>query len=480
MTEIFNHPPIIPVILCGGSGSRLWPLSRQKKPKQFLSLVDDKTLFQSTLLRLQGIPNTAPPIIICNEDHRFIAAEQLRQINHTDYTILLEPTGRNTAPAIALGALQAIKNTPQAHLLVLPADHIIDQPEALHQAINHARQLAHENYLVSFGVEPEHPETGYGYIKKGKAIKHNSGSIIERFVEKPDAALAMKYVDSGQYLWNSGMFLFSARDYLQELQKFQPEIYSACQKSLQNTQHDLNFTRIDEQFFSLAPNISIDYAVMEKTKHAAVVPLNAGWRDIGSWDSLVKRSTPDKAGNHFSGDVIAENSSNNYVRAQHKLFALVGVDNLIIIDTPDATLVLRKDQSQNVSKIVNKLKSNNRPEMDNHQKVERPWGSYTCIDSNTGYQVKRLTIHPGGVLSLQRHQHRAEHWIMVKGEADIVCDDKSFTLKENQSTFIARGSTHRLANSSADDIEIIEVQSGHYLGEDDIKRFEDVYGRHID
>jgi mannose-1-phosphate guanylyltransferase len=465
---------IVPVILSGGSGTRLWPLSRKLHPKQFIDLVNDTTLFQDTILRLPK--NVANPLIICNEEHRFLAAEQLRQIHKESNGIILEPIGKNTAPAIALAALKFINNGEDPLLLVLSADHLIQNIDAFHQSIKIAGKLAEKNKLVTFGIVPDKAETGYGYIK---ANIDNTADYykIQSFTEKPNEEDAKKYLDSGNYLWNSGMFMFKASVYLNELEKFEPEILNTCKKSCQTEYKDKDFIRLNNDEFYQCPEQSIDYAVMENTKDAVVVPLDANWSDIGSWDALWETKNKDDNGNVSEGDVILDKVKNTYAYSSNRLVSVAGVENLVIVDTQDALLVTDKKHSQNIKNIVKQLKDNNRPEADNHRKVFRPWGYYDSIDSDSGFQVKRILVNPGAKLSLQKHRHRAEHWVVVKGSAKVTCGDKVFTLRENQSTYIPKGEVHRLENTEKIALEIIEIQTGDYLGEDDIIRLEDDYQR---
>lgn len=463
---------IIPVILSGGSGTRLWPLSRQLRPKQFLSIVDTDTLFQATIKRLQGLEELSDPVIVCNEEHRFMVAEQLRELGINQGTILLEPFGRNTAPAIALTALYAQQHQlTDDCLLVLPADHVIKNEQALHQAIHEALPLANQGELVTFGIVPDCAETGYGYIQ------HNGAHQVLRFVEKPDKATAHQYVQSGEYLWNSGMFLFKVSTLLHALEQYENKVLTACIQALDKQKTDGDFVRLDAEAFKNCPSISIDYAVMERAKNVAVVPLDAGWSDVGAWSAVWDVSPRDTEGNVIRGDVLVHQSNNNLVHSEQRLVALVGVDNLVVIDTKDATLVARREQVQDVKKIVEQLQSQQRPEALLHREVFRPWGSYDCIDGADRFQVKRIVVNPGEKLSLQMHYHRAEHWIVVKGTAEVRCGDKTMILTENQSTYIPLGELHQLSNPGKFPLEIIEVQSGSYLGEDDIVRFEDQYGR---
>ena len=465
---------ITPIILSGGSGTRLWPLSRKLHPKQFINLINDTTLFQDAILRLPE--DVADPLIICNEEHRFLAAEQLRQINRKSNGIILEPIGKNTAPAIALAALKFINNGEDPLLLVLSADHLIQNINTFHQSIKIAEKLAEKDKLVTFGIVPDKAETGYGYIK---ANIDNTADYykIQSFTEKPNQEDAQKYLDSGNYLWNSGMFMFKASVYLQELEKFEPEILTSCKKSCQTEYKDKDFIRLNNDEFRQCPEQSIDYGVMEHTEGAMVVPLDANWSDIGSWDALWNAKNKDKNGNVSEGDVILDEVKNTYAYSSNRLVSVIGVSDLVIIDTQDALLVADKKYSQNIKNIVNQLKQDSRPEADNHRKVFRPWGYYDSIDADNGFQVKRILVNPGAKLSLQKHEHRAEHWVVVKGVAKVTCGEKIFSLKENQSTYIPKGEVHRLENQEGIDLEIIEIQTGDYLGEDDIIRLEDDYQR---
>jgi len=465
---------IFPVVMAGGSGSRLWPMSRELFPKQFLSLVGSGTLLQNTLTRLDGL-DSAPPILICNEEHRFLAAEQLRQIDLLDHNIILEPVGRNTAPAIALAAQTALLRDRDALLLVLAADHSILDAAAFRQAVTAAKPFAEQGELLTFGIVPSHPETGYGYIRRGK--QQGVAFSVAQFVEKPDASTADSYVASGEYYWNSGMFLFRADRYLEELEVHRPDILHACQAAMGSTQSDLDFIRVDEEAFKACPSESVDYAVMEHTERAMVIPLDAGWSDVGSWSALWELAEKDSDGNISQGDVIQHHSRNTYVRAENALVATVGVQDLIIVQTKDAILVAAKDQVQNVKTIVNELKAAGRTEHRLHREAYRPWGKYDSIDNGSRYQVKRITVKPGAKLSVQMHHHRSEHWVVVSGTANVTINDKTQMLSENQSIYIPVGSVHALENPGKIPLELIEVQSGPYLGEDDIIRFEDRYGR---
>lgn len=466
---------ITPVVLAGGTGSRLWPLSRQMNPKQFLKLCGDETLLQQTLARFNGLDVTAPAII-CNDEHRFLVAEQLREVGVTNASILLEPVGRNTAPAIALAALSVRQKGEDPLLLVLAADHYIEREEVFREAVATATSLADRNKLVTFGIVPKHAETGYGYIQRGDHLD-DLGFEVARFVEKPDALTAEQYLASGEYYWNSGMFMIKASVYLQALEEFQPEILKACEKALEYGETDLDFVRVDAEAFAECPDNSIDYAIMEKTDAAAVVPLDAGWSDIGSWAALWEIGDKDESGNVSKGDVLAQNTTNCFIQADHKLVATVGVDSLVVVETKDAVLVVHKDKVQDVKKAVNALKNDGRHEHMNHREVYRPWGVYDSIDNGERYQVKCITVKPGAKLSLQMHHHRAEHWIVVSGTARVTIGEREFLVTENQSTYIPVGEVHCLENPGVIPLELIEVQSGSYLGEDDIVRLKDQYGR---
>ena len=461
-----------PVILSGGSGTRLWPLSREAYPKQFLPLAGDNTMLQATWQRVAPIASRGP-LVIANEEHRFVAAEQLQQVGAEPAAIILEPMGRNTAPAIAVAALEATRDGADALLLVLPSDHVITNEAAFRSAVQVAASAAEAGKLVTFGIVPTGPETGYGYIKAadGQGVR-----AVERFVEKPDLDTATGYVASGQYYWNSGMFLFKASRYLQELERFQPQMLAGSRTAWQQARRDADFTRLDKDAFAAVPSDSIDYAVMEKTADAVVVPLDAGWNDVGSWTALRDVSHQDGDGNAHQGDVIAIDCRNTYAYGQ-RLVAMVGLDDVIVVETDDAVLVGKADRMQEVKTVVAQLKAGGRSEATWHRKVYRPWGAYDSIDSGDRFQVKRITVKPGGTLSLQMHHHRAEHWIVVSGTAEVTRGDEVILLSENQSTYIPLGVTHRLRNPGKLPLELIEVQSGSYLGEDDIVRFEDTYGR---
>lgn len=469
---------ILPVIMAGGSGSRLWPLSRDLMPKQFLKLDGDLTMLQATVMRLQGL-NAEAALVICNEDHRFVAAEQLRQIKQLNHNIILEPAGRNTAPAIALAALTAIKKGQDPLLLVLAADHVIADVDAFQRAVVAAAEFANADQLVTFGIVPTAAETGYGYIKRGSCKKLNDAEAyqVAQFVEKPKLETALQYLSSGDYYWNSGMFLFKASRYLAELKQHRPDIYAACEQAMAEVDPDLDFIRVNQQAFLACPSESIDYAVMEKTAAAVVVPLDANWSDVGSWSSLWDISDKNSDGNVHKGDVLSCDSSGNYVFAETGLVATVGLQNIVVVQTKDAVLVAAKDRVQDVKSIVQQLKDLGRSEHKIHREVYRPWGKYDSIDQGQRYQVKRITVHSGQKLSVQMHHHRAEHWIVVAGTALVSIDGVDTMLSENQSVYIPLGAVHALENPGKIPLELIEVQSGTYLGEDDIVRFSDRYGR---
>lgn len=476
--------PVFPVILSGGTGSRLWPLSRETYPKQLIALVDEHTLLQATALRLTEIKDLRPPIVVCNEEHRFMVAEQLKAIGITPDAILLEPMPRNTAPAIAAAALEALAlcdGNDDPILLVMPTDHVIRDSKKFTHAIQESVQEAVTGKLVAFGATPDYAETGYGYIKAGPTTgADTSARIVEAFMEKPDREKAVALIEAGNCYWNSGVFVFGARRYLEELDRHAAPIREAAKRAHENAKQDLDFLRLDAECFAKAPNLSVDYAVMEHTSDAVVVPFDAGWSDIGSWAALVELSASsqrDEAGNIVQGDTILQDTRDTYVRADSRIVATLGVANLIIVDTPDALLVADREASQDTRKIVEQIKQAGRDEHRYHRKIYRPWGHYERVDSGEGFQVKRLTILPGGRLSLQMHRHRAEHWVVVRGSAKVTCGEKTFTLSENQSTYIPPGTRHRLENPTEEVLDLIEVQSGDYLGEDDIVRFDDIYGR---
>ena len=464
---------IFPTIMCGGSGTRLWPLSRSMYPKQFLPLTSDQSMLQETLARLPD--NVDRTTCICNEEHRFLVAEQLRRVKHSA-TILLEPEGRNTAPAIALAALQITETSPDGLMLVLASDHGIKDQSAFHQAITIAGKAAQEGKLVTFGIVPTHAETGYGYIKQGSLVETDTFEVAE-FVEKPNASLADEYLASKEYLWNSGMFMFKASTYLAALKEHRPDIYDACKNAMNSALPDLDFIRPDKTAFLACASESVDYAVMEKTTKAVVVPLDAQWSDVGSYSALWDVCEQDEQGNVKKGDVLNVSTTNSYLHSENKLIATVGIDNLVVIDTPDAVMVANKDKVQEVKEIVSQLKLADRPETSFHRKVYRPWGNYDSIDIGERFQVKRITVSPGAKLSVQMHHHRAEHWIIVSGTAKVTIDEATTLMSENQSAYIPIGAVHALENPGKVPLEMIEVQSGSYLGEDDIVRFEDRYGR---
>jgi mannose-1-phosphate guanylyltransferase len=466
---------ITPVILAGGTGSRLWPKSRAALPKQFLALTSAQTMLQDTIVRL---PKTKvePPLLICNEDHRFLAAEQLRVANIAHAGIVLEPVGRNTAPAIAIAAMLSMQDGQDPLLLVLAADHLIENQTAFATAISDAEKLASDNNLVTFGIVPNEAHTGYGYIKAGEAV--SGGFKVAEFVEKPDLATAQTYLDGKKHYWNSGMFLFKASVYLQELKTFNPEIYEACELALSKTEKDLEFVRINKEAFEKCPDDSIDYAVMENTQRAVMVGLDAGWSDVGSWSSLWEtHKNKDENGNAFIGDVIAEGVNNSYINSEQRLISVVGLDDVVVVETKDAVLVANRHKVQDIKQIVNKLKADHRSEFEFHREVFRPWGSYDSIDNGERYQVKRITVKPGEKLSVQMHHHRAEHWIVVSGSANVTIGENTQLVTENESVYIPIGAVHALENPGKIPLELIEVQSGSYLGEDDIVRFSDRYGR---
>ena len=488
--EIFKM--ITPVVLSGGSGTRLWPLSRKSHPKQLLPLLNQTSLLQDTINRLDGLKNIDQTVVICNEEYRFMVAEQVRSTNIGASAIILEPIGRNTAPAIALAAFNALKvktqkneaadseaadNEDDTVLLVLPTDHDIKNVGAFHQAIETGLEQALKGHFVTFGIVPDSPETGYGYIKAADSVAVNEVSAIEQFVEKPDLASATKYLNEGGYYWNSGMFMFKASEYLNALQEYSPGIYNASQSAFNAAQHDMDFIRVGIEEFKKCPSDSIDYAVMEKVKNAVVIPVDIGWNDVGSWSALHQIGEQDENDNIFIGDIVSVATKNSYVRAEHKLVTTLGIDNLIIVDTDDALLVANKNHVQDIKQIVEALSNKEREEVVIHKRVCRPWGCYQGIDQSDRFQVKRITVNPGAILSLQLHHHRAEHWIVVNGTARVTKDDEVFILSENESTYIPLGAKHRLENIGKIPLELIEVQTGSYLGEDDIVRFDDIYGR---
>ncbi len=465
---------LVPVILCGGSGTRLWPLSRSGHPKQFLALDGERSLLQETWLRVAGLAGVAAPLVVTNEAHRFMVAEQLRQIDCRPHAIMLEPVGRNTAPAIAVAALQACEDGADPVLLVLPSDHVVADVAAFHDAVRQGLGTAAAGALVTFGIVPDGPETGYGYIRMeaGDGVRP-----VMAFVEKPDADTARAYVADGTYVWNSGMFLLRASRYLEELDRYRPDILQACRRAVADATHDVDFLRLDRTAFEACPSDSIDYAVMEKTDAARVVPMDVGWSDVGSWAALWEVLDRDAAGNAHRGDVLAIDCEDTLAWAGRRLVAMIGMHDTVVVDTDDALLVARRDQVQRVREVVAQLRQGGRGETELHRKVYRPWGAYDSVDKDERFQVKRITVKPGGKLSLQMHHHRAEHWVVVSGTARVTRGEDVFALHENESTFIPIGTKHRLENPGTEPLQLIEVQSGDYLGEDDIVRFEDVYGR---
>lgn len=465
---------MIPVILSGGSGTRLWPLSRGQYPKQFLPLVTGNTMLQETMLRLDGVSGLQPVIGVCNEDHRFMLAEQLREIGVQPAAIILEPVGKNTAPAVAMAALTA--KSPDDVLLILPADHVIADQEAFHRAVDRARKIAEQGYLVTFGIVAIAPETGYGYIKSGGKIDDAAYSVAA-FVEKPDLETAQKYLESGEYFWNSGMFAFKAGVFLQELERFNPQMLSVCRQALAAAKIDYDFVRLDKAIFATCPADSIDYAVMEKTDKAVVIPLDAGWNDVGSWSALWDVLGKDALGNAVKGDVIAVDAKNSYLYSSSRLVAAVGIEDLVVIETDDAVMVASKASVQDVKSVVDQLKALRREEAQVHRKVYRPWGYYDLVDHGDRHQTKRIVVKPGAKLSVQKHHHRAEHWVVVKGTAWVGKDGDGKLVTENESIYIPVGAVHSLQNPGVIPLEMVEVQTGSYLGEDDIVRFEDQYGR---
>ncbi|MFX1671540.1 mannose-1-phosphate guanylyltransferase/mannose-6-phosphate isomerase [Paraburkholderia sp. A2WS-5] len=470
---------IHPVILCGGSGTRLWPMSRGGYPKQYLQLAGDHSLVQQTALRLASIPDTTAPIIVSNNEQRFIVSEQMRKVGIKPASVILEPVARNTAPAIAVAAMVALRNDPEALLLVLPSDHVILNAPAFVKAAQAAARTAADQFLVTFGIEPESPHTGYGYIRRGSALgEGRPAHTVAAFVEKPDLDKAQRFLDEGGYYWNSGMFMLNASTYLEELRRFEPEIARQAEASLASASEDPDYIRLDEKAFAASPNISVDYAVMERTERAAMVTgADLGWNDIGSWSSLAEIAERNEDGNTLIGDVFAEGVTNSYIRAEQRMVATIGLDNIVVVETADAVLVAHRDRAQDVKKVVEWLNASGRQESVTHRRVVRPWGSYEGLDQGDRFQVKRIIVNPGSQLSLQMHHHRAEHWIVVKGTALVTNGNEEILLGENQSTYIPLGEKHRLKNPGKIPLELIEVQSGTYLGEDDIVRFEDSYGR---
>lgn len=476
---------IIPVILAGGSGTRLWPLSRELYPKQFMRLVGENSLLQETLLRLNGLTELGPPIVLCNEEHRFIVAEQLRQIDRAPQAIVLEPVGRNTAPALAVAAILAERQDPETIILVLPADHYIADHRALIRAARLGAKLAHQSQLVTFGIPPTAPETGYGYIRKGDLLETAPGESVEsppawriaQFVEKPDLATAKSYLDCGQYCWNSGMFVFCASAYLSELNTHAPEILQACRRAVEEGREDLDFLRLEKGAFTDCPSDSIDYAVMEKTHAGVMLALDGKWNDLGSWEALWQAGSKDDAKNVVHGDVCLQDVKRSYVYSSGRLVAAVGLDGHVVVETADAVFVAPRDQVQQVKALVNRLKTDKRSETVRHRRVYRPWGFYEDMDIAERFLIKRITVKPQAKLSLQKHLHRAEHWVVVKGTALVTKGAEQILLSEDQSTYIPLGTLHRLENPGKIPLELVEVQTGSYIGEDDIVRQEDIYGR---
>ena len=474
-----DSPALLPVILCGGTGTRLWPLSRASYPKQYWALADntDETLLQLTHRRLEGLPGLGSPLLICNEDHRFVVAEQMRQIGVEPESILLEPMGRNTAPAVCVAALRATARGDDPLLLVLAADHVIRQPEAFRQAIAAGIPSASEGRLVTFGIVPTAPETGYGYIESAEPLRCDRPVPIARFVEKPDRADAEQFLASGRFTWNSGMFLFRASAMLAELERLSPEVVSCCRSAIEHDTPDLQFLRLDREAFAKCPSVALDVAVMERTPLGAVLPLQAGWSDVGSWGALWESAERDRDGNVLRGRVISQGSRNCYLRSEHRLLVGLGVENLVVVETDDAVLVAHRDRSQQVKAVVQELESTGASEGRAHRRIYRPWGHYDGVVEGRRWQVKRLMVKAGAALSLQMHHHRAEHWVVVSGTALVEKNGVEELVGENQSTYIPLGAQHRLTNPGKIPVELIEVQSGPYLGEDDIVRFEDAYGR---
>ncbi|HET8902782.1 MAG TPA: mannose-1-phosphate guanylyltransferase/mannose-6-phosphate isomerase [Saccharospirillum sp.] len=465
---------IIPVLLAGGVGSRLWPVSRELFPKQCIALADPKlSLAQQTLKRVQAAGIGAEPIVVCNDEHRFLIAQQMADLD-TKAELILEPEGRNTAPAIALAAFQALERDPEATLVVLPADHVMMDTEAFRASVQEAIIQSKSEFLVTFGIKPTYPETGYGYIE---AAETDATSAVIAFREKPDADTAARYLAAGNYFWNSGMFVFKARVFLEELKQFQPAIYEATQAAMANKYADLDFIRVDAEAFARSPSDSIDYAIMERTERAVVVPYTGDWSDIGAWSALYDLSDKDGQDNVLQGDVLTEDASGNLIRAESRLVAAIGVQNMAIIETDDAVVVVPRDRAQDVKFIVNQLKAAGRTEHHVHARVHRPWGSYKTINLGTRHQVKRITVKPGEKLSVQMHHHRAEHWVVVSGTATVTIGEVNQMLSENESVYIPIGTVHALENPGKIPLELIEVQTGSYLGEDDIVRFTDRYGR---
>ena len=467
---------VVPIILCGGSGTRLWPMSRKLLPKQFLPLITDRSMLQETALRAAALPGSGGPYIVCSEEHRFLAAEQLLEAGIAPAKIILEPVARNTAPALAAAALAIAETDPAAIMLVLPADHLIADLGSFGDAVTHSATIAATGALVTFGIVPQGPETGYGYIERGETLG-TAGFRVARFVEKPDAARARSFVESGCYYWNSGMFVMTAGRYLEQLEKFRPDILAAVKAAWSGRKLDMDFCRLEAKAFGACPADSIDYAVMERTSDAAVVPADIGWSDVGSWAMLWETAGKDLQGNVTRGDVDLHDTRNSYVRAESRLVSVSGVDDVVVVETSDAVLITHRNKAQAVKDVVSRLHDGHRTEHLSHRRVYRPWGYYESIDAGPGYQVKRLMVKPGEILSLQLHHHRAEHWVVVSGKARVTRDEDILNLTANQSTYIPVDTRHRLENSGSEPLFVIEVQSGDYLGEDDIVRFEDRYSR---
>ncbi len=467
-----------PVILSGGAGTRLWPVSRASFPKQLMPLLSERSLLQETVLRLGSDHGFARPVIACNDEHRFLVGEQLREIGVRAEAILVEPVGRNTAPAVAAAALAIAAKDPEAVILMSPSDHYVAKPAALHDAVAKALPAARAGYLVTFGIPPARPETGYGYIETGEPLNEAPACLrVRRFVEKPDAAAAERLAASGTHLWNSGLLMFAARHFLAELRRFEPELVAHVETALKNAKADLDFLRLDADAFAAARSISVDYAVLERTPKSAVVPVEMGWTDVGSWSSLWEIAPKDADGNVILGDAMAIDVKNSYIRGDSRLVAVLGLEGVMVVDTADAVLVMARDRAQDLRRVVDRIERDGRSEHLRHRRVLRPWGSYEQVDAGSRFQVKRLVVKPGGRLSLQRHAQRAEHWVVVRGTARVTRDRDVFDLVANQSTYIPLGAAHRLENPGEEPLHLIEVQSGDYLGEDDIVRIDDIYGR---